>query len=91
LLWACCPEGKHRDGKKAVESAWQACKLSGWTNAGTYEVLAAAYAESGDFAEAIPEQKRALELMTPEYQKQNGQKARQRLQLYQDHKPYRDN
>ena len=32
-LWATCPDGKCRDGKKAVESATKACELTEWKNA----------------------------------------------------------
>src|SRR4029077_3258556 len=49
-LLATCPESKYRDGKRAVELARQACKLTGWKSGCELDILAAALAESGDFA-----------------------------------------
>ena len=83
-LWATCPEAKYRFGKKAVESAKQALKL-GPKSANHMDTLAAAYAESGDFAEAVRWQEKALE--DPGFK--NDPDMRRRLELYRDKKPYR--
>ena len=47
LAWllATCPKAEFRDGKRAVELATRACKLSDWKDANHMENLAAAYAE----------------------------------------------
>ena len=58
-LWATCPEAKVRDGKKAVEHATRACALSAWKDADSLDALAAAYAECGQFVEAIKWAQRA--------------------------------
>lgn len=56
-LMATCPEGRHRDGKKAVEVAQRAYKLQ--KNRATLETLAAAHAEAGDFDAAVRYQEEA--------------------------------
>jgi tetratricopeptide (TPR) repeat protein len=62
--------------------------LSGWGTAQKIETLAAAYAESGDFDEAVKYQQKALELRGDDADSSNA--VRQRLQLYQGKQPYRD-
>jgi tetratricopeptide (TPR) repeat protein len=56
-MWAyilsACPDDNIRDGKKAVELGTKACELSGWNNYHALDVLAAAFAESGDFTNAV--------------------------------------
>jgi tetratricopeptide (TPR) repeat protein len=49
-----------RDGKAAVALATQACEATGWKKEGYLSTLAAAWAESGDFAQAVKWQQRAI-------------------------------
>ena len=90
LAWlrATCPDERFRDGAAAVRLATRACELSGWGTAQKIETLAAAYAESGDFDEAVKYQQKALELRDDDDDRSNA--AHQRLQLYQGQQPYRD-
>jgi tetratricopeptide (TPR) repeat protein len=91
LAWvlAVCPDSKVRDGKKAVEHAREACELTQWNNASYLDTLAAAYAESGSFGEAVQWQKKCLELNVL-HPTDAVQGARDRLGLYEQKKPYRE-
>jgi hypothetical protein len=50
--------------------------------------LAAAYAEMGDFEQAVKFQKKVLEMTKPSNGNYKGMEKR--LGLYQEHKPYRE-
>jgi hypothetical protein len=63
----------------------QASRLTGWKDPAFLDTLAAAYAEAGNFKEAMKWQQRALSF--PKYAKSEGHQARQRLKLYQQGKP----
>jgi tetratricopeptide (TPR) repeat protein len=89
LAWllATCPKAELRDGKRAVELATRACKLSGWQDANDLENLATAYAECGRFEEAVEWQTKAVALGTG---LENLDESRQRLELFKSGKPFRD-
>jgi tetratricopeptide (TPR) repeat protein len=88
LAWilATCSNAKQRDGKKAVEYAKKACELTRWKDWNLISTLAAAYAESGDFDNAVKTESKANEL-APANEKAALTK---RLDLYKSKKPYRD-
>jgi tetratricopeptide (TPR) repeat protein len=86
-LQATCPQPAWRDGQKAMENAQRACELSGWTVSRPLETLAAAYAETGDFSEAVKWQTKAIDLLKKESKKKA---PRLRLEKYKEKKPYRD-
>jgi tetratricopeptide (TPR) repeat protein len=86
-LYATCPEAKFRDGKKALELAKQACEITDWKDHFCLETLAAAYAELCEFEEAVKWQKKVLDDDSlPDVLRT---KAKDRLQLYKDQKPFR--
>lgn len=78
-----------RDGKAAIAFATKACALTSWKDARLLDTLAAAYAENGNFAEALKWQQYALKMAGPEDQA-DLQAMRERLALYQKHTPYRE-
>jgi tetratricopeptide (TPR) repeat protein len=84
-LQATCPDPKYRDGAKAVENAERALQLSEGQFPEWYEILAAAYAEAGNFEKAIEYQNRCLEKAEGEH----ALEMKKRLELYQSRTPYR--
>ena len=88
LAWilATHTENRFRDGKKAILYATDACKLSDWNNPRYIDSLAAAYAEAGDFMQAVKWQKKALEDTSAE----KIDLRTRLLRLYENHKPYRE-
>jgi tetratricopeptide (TPR) repeat protein len=90
LAWilATCPDGKLRDGKKALEYASRACDLTNWESPYFLAVYSAACAENGTFNDAIKWQQIALE--SRQYEEEEGEAARFRLRLFKDGKPYRE-
>lgn len=94
LAWllATCPDDSIRNGKRAVELAKKADELSRGAHWPTVGTLAAAYAESGDFEQALVAQKRAVDLASKsqpvDENEVNDLKAR--LKLFEEKKPYRD-
>jgi tetratricopeptide (TPR) repeat protein len=90
LAWilATCPKETVRDGKRAVEYATKACDLTSWEASYFLATLAAAYAEIGDFEEALHWQKKALQ--SPQYETDEGDTARQRIKLFESRTPYRE-
>jgi tetratricopeptide (TPR) repeat protein len=89
LAWlrATCPDASLRDGKEAIRMSMRACELSKWTDPRCIAALAAAYAESGDFDKAAKFQTQAINLQSA--YGPVSKKARERLDLYRDHKPWR--
>ncbi len=85
-LLATSPNAEHRDGKQAVSDATKACELTSWQDYNSLENLAAAYAETSDFDQAIKWQEKSLAIVPPV--KRTDFEIR--LKLYREGKPYRD-
>jgi tetratricopeptide (TPR) repeat protein len=78
-----------RNGAEAVDLATKACKLTGYQYPEALDVLAAAYAETGQFEDAALAARRALEIAQALGQKELADAIRQRLELYGQQKPCR--
>lgn len=84
-LLATCPEEKLRNGRRAVELAEQACRLTNHERADFLDTLAAAHAEAGQFAEAVKWAEKALQRAPV-----NAAAIRGRLELYRVGKAARE-
>ena len=84
LAWICATSADPtvRNGSKAVEFATRACELSRWKDVNKMDTLAAAYAETGDFDQAVKWEGKYLESMPSDTEAQN------RLVLYQNKQPF---
>jgi Flp pilus assembly protein TadD len=92
LAWilATSPEASVRNGRKAVELAEQAVRLSGGTNSIFIGTLAAAYAEVGRFSEAAEMAQRARLLATAQNNAALVNVLQIQIGLYQAGSPFRD-
>ena len=92
LAWllATSQDASVRNGPKAVELAKQADRLVGGTNTLVLRTLAAAYAENGEFANAIRTAQSAMQLARMHGEDSLTTDLDQQIALYQLGMPYRD-
>jgi tetratricopeptide (TPR) repeat protein len=86
---ATCPKAAVRNGPEAIKYATKACESTQWKAPAFLDTLAAAYAEVGQFDQAVEWQQKALAkpaAFSPEELKD----YRRRLELYKAGKPYRE-
>ena len=91
LAWtlATWPDDSLRDGKKAVALAEQAKQLTGGQDAEVLRTLAAAYAETGRYQEAVSTAKGALTLATAKPDTALASKIQAEMATYQNNSPWR--
>jgi Flp pilus assembly protein TadD len=89
-LMATSPDASLRNGRKAVDLAGQADRLVGGTNSLVLRTLAAAYAENGEFANAIRTARSAMRLTRMQGEESLTTDLDQQIRLYQLHMPYRE-
>ena len=92
LAWelATSPDDKLRNGAEAVSLAERACELTHYGEPQFVGTLAAAYAEAGDFPEAVTTAEDAERLAAAAGSKDLAERNRQLLELYRAHKPYHE-
>jgi len=92
LAWilSTAPDDVFRNGARAVELAKKAGQLANGSNSIFARTLAAAYAESGQFAEAIQNAQRALDLANDQRNRTLAALVQEDLDLYQRRAPLRD-
>ena len=88
LAWvlSTSPVDDVRDGKRAVELALKACEVSNYEKPHILSTLAAAYAESGDFKNAVKWANKAVEIGRDDIQEQ----LEDELKSYSKKKPWRE-
>ena len=81
LAWllATCPDAGLRDGPKALEAASLACDKASQDRHEALDALAAALAETGDFASAVAREDQALEGLQPSSKERSEYEARRSL------------
>jgi tetratricopeptide (TPR) repeat protein len=89
-ILATSPSAEHRDGAKAVRFGLRACELSSNSIPAMIGTLAAAYAEVGQFAEAIKSAERARDMAAAQGQGELARKNEELLELFRAGKSYRE-
>ena len=77
-----------RDGTQAVALAEQACKATGYANAVMLTTLAAAYAETGRYEEAVATGQKACDVAASNGEQPLFERNRQLLEFYRKRQPY---
>jgi tetratricopeptide (TPR) repeat protein len=98
LAWVLCtsPDDKLRNGRRAIELATQACKATDYKVPHILSTLAAAYAETGDFDNAIKWLNNGLEIAEKaketdkEKDKETKDALKKELEHYKAKKPSRE-
>jgi len=79
-----------RNGDEAVQLAMSASQADGGNNASSLRILAAAYAEAGDFSNAVPTARRALQLAEAQTNADLSSKLHREIQLYEVNRSFRE-
>ena len=91
--WATSWNSEERDGPAAVRFAEKAVELSNRKEAGFVDTLAAAYAENGQFDQAVSAQIEAISLLKSSLSnagpRDTIENYQPRLDLYRQHRPFR--
>jgi len=92
LAWtlATSANAAFRDGARAIDLAQKACELTDWRSAGAMDTLAAAYAETGKFDQAVETARKALELAKSRQNPALLNDIQQHLDCFMARRPYRE-
>jgi tetratricopeptide (TPR) repeat protein len=89
-VFATCPDDSIRDGRRAVELAEKALRISGGKIPMIFRVLAAAYAEDGRFSQALESAQRGADLANSQGNSGLATELQSNIALYQAGTPLRD-
>ncbi len=92
LAWilATSRDDRLRNGREAVEIAERLCQATGHQMPAALDTLAAAYAESHRFADAVRTASQGADLASAQHQFALADEIRGRLKQYEAQQPYRD-
>jgi tetratricopeptide (TPR) repeat protein len=92
IAWilATAPDASLRNGTRALQLSLRAHELSGGNDPFFLHILAAAYAENGDFPNAIATAKQAIKRANERGLKPLGEQLRAEIGLYELELPYRE-
>ena len=90
LAWvlATCPTAALRNGAEALQLAERASRLTGENNPVILRTLAAAYAENGQFSQALATARQGLQLLASDNDLADN--LRMQIRLYEAGQPFRD-
>ncbi len=90
LAWqlSTSPEPRLRNGREALGLAERACRMTGYSDPSALDTLAAAYAETGRFEDAVGTIGRALRVAKPGTA--IARTIRERLEVYRRGRPFRE-
>jgi len=90
LAWlvATAPNQELRNGAEAVDLAKAACQKTRYSDPEMLDVLAAGYAEAGQFEAAVQTARKALQLAKSSQQEELAKQIQMRLSLYLAGKPF---
>ncbi len=88
LAWilAVCPRSLYRNGTQAKDHASRACTLTQWEDPLCLTILAAAWAELGDFTQAVKTQQQGLDVSSRSLCAGWQREMQERLALYQSNR-----
>jgi tetratricopeptide (TPR) repeat protein len=89
-LLATSPDPSQRNGTKAIELARQTAQLARGGDATMAATLAAAYAEAGQFDQAVAAARRALQSATHQNDSTLAAAIQAQLHCYEARSPFRD-
>jgi Tfp pilus assembly protein PilF len=89
-VWATCPQDDLRNGPDAVRLAEAVNRKLAGRSAQVLDTLAAAYAEAGQFDQAVATAARALQAAQTTGPKSLVKEVQHRLRLYREGKPFRE-
>lgn len=88
-MLATSPSDTLRNGRRAIEFATTACELTDYADPSCLDTLAAAYAEAGNFAEAIKWSEKAISILGPNPDPRELSIFSSKLQNYKNDQPTR--